>query len=176
MELTISISTIITACFGFLGVYVLMPFALIGRDILLIKFINKVLLNDDFWQNVRIMESDKAHYNYFYSKGTTIDYPIKNGSTTYKIDGKEVSKEKFESYEKNRDFHYGRMNSIWKRIALKNNIAVKMFKYFKLDEYNDFLEKRSAAFYELAMNFIKQNENNIQAEQQVNSSKNDTPQ
>ncbi|AKK84100.1 hypothetical protein ABY61_23520 [Klebsiella aerogenes] len=176
MELTVSISTVITACLGFLGVYVLMPFALIGRDILLIKFINKVLLNKDFWLNVRIMESDRAHYNYLYSKSTSINYPVGDGTTTYKIDGKEVSKEKFENYEKHREFHSERMNAIWQRIALKNNIAVKMFKYFKLDEYNNFLEKRSADLYEQAMSFIKQSENNVQTEQQVNSSKNDTPQ
>jgi hypothetical protein len=33
-----------------------------------------------------------------------------------------------------------------------------MFKYFKLDEYNGFLEKRSDEFYEQALSFIKQKE------------------
>ena len=169
MELTVSLSTIITACFGFLGVYVLMPFALIARDFLLVKFINKCLLDHSFWQNVRIMESDKAHYNYLYSKNTSVEFPVGSGASICKIGDKEVSNEEFAVYEKNRDFHSNRMHAIWRRIELKNNIAVKMFKYFKLDEYNGFLEKRSAEFYEQALSFIKHKEANAQPIEQAKS-------
>jgi hypothetical protein len=49
-----------------------------------------------------------------------------------------------------------------------------MFKYFKLDEYNGFLEKRSAELYEQALNFIKHNEAKAQSEFQVKDSKIDT--
>ncbi|EED1851480.1 hypothetical protein ED182_RS17250, partial [Escherichia coli] len=87
-----------------------------------------------------------------------VEFPIGRGASIYKIGDKEVSNEEFAVYEKNRDFHSKRMHAIWRKIELKNNIAVKMFKYFKLDEYNGFLEKRSAEFYEQALSFIKQKE------------------
>lgn len=155
MEFTISFSAVITACLGFLGVYVLMPFALILRDFLLIKFIEKFILNEKFWLNVRVRESDRAHMNHFYGKSMSIDFSPNGGDSVCKLDNEVVSHEELQQYESARDFHLKRMNGISKRIELQNNIAVKMFKYFKLDEYEGYINKRAQLYYEQAINMIR---------------------
>lgn len=164
MELTLSLGAVFTACVGFLGVYVLMPFALIFRDYVLIKFINKFLLNEGFWQNLIIFESDRAHCNYFYSKMTEIKHPLGGGTPECSIDGKIVSLEDFNKFEAAREFHVNRMDVVWKKMEFKNNIALKMFKYFKLNEYDDVIEKKSTKLYERAINSIKQKEASKAAE------------
>ncbi|MGS2655981.1 hypothetical protein [Citrobacter koseri] len=158
MELTLSLSTVVTACLGFLGVYVLMPFALIFRDYLLVKFINKYLLNNEFWGYLRMLESDRAHYNYLYNKVTEIKIPLGGGEPDCSINGVKVTPEEFDRYEQQRGFHVERMDEVWKRIEFKNNIAIKIFKYFKLDEYEGVIEKKSKNLYESALSFIKRKE------------------
>lgn len=155
MEFTISFSAVITACLGFLGVYVLMPFALILRDFLLIKFIEKFILNERFWLNIRVVESDRAHLNHFYGKSMSVDFSPNGGDSVCKLDNEVVSHEELQQYESGRDFHLNRMNAIWGKIQFKNNIAMKMFKYFKLDEYEGYIAKRAQAYYDSAINMIK---------------------
>lgn len=155
MEFTISFSAVITACLGFLGVYVLMPFALILRDFLLIKFIEKFILNEKFWLNVRVVESDRAHLNHFYGKSMSVDFSHNGGDSVCKLDNEVVSHEELQQYESARDFHLQRMTSVSKRIEFQNNIAVKMFKYFKLEEYEGYISKRAQLYYEQAINLIK---------------------
>lgn len=158
MELTLSLGSVITAGVGFLGVYVLMPFALILRDYFLIKFINKFFLNESFWQDLIVLESDRAHYDYFYKKNTEIKHPIGGGNPECNIDGKIVSLEAFSSFEHARSFHVERMDTLWKRMEFKNNIALKMFKYFKLNEYENVIKNKSKELYDNAINSIKRKE------------------
>ncbi len=155
MELTLSLGAVFTACVGFLGVYVLMPFALIFRDYVLIKFINKFLLNESFWQNLIILERDRAHCNYFYNKRMEIKHPLGGGTPECSIDDEIVSLDEFTDFERKRGFHVERMDMLWKQMEFKNNIALKMFKYFKLNEYENVIEKKSKEIYEREINSIK---------------------
>ncbi|KMK18925.1 MULTISPECIES: hypothetical protein [Enterobacteriaceae] len=155
MEFTVSLSTIITACLGFLGVYVLMPFALIFRDFLLIKFIEKFILNEKFWLDVRVRETDRAHMNHYYAKSMAVEFSANGGESVCKLDNEVVTHQELQQYESGRDFHLNRMNAIWSKIQFKNNIAMKMFKYFKLDEYEGYIAKRAQAYYDNAINMIK---------------------
>ncbi|AMH01844.1 hypothetical protein AL485_23280 [Serratia liquefaciens] len=158
MELTLSLGSVITAGVGFLGIYVLMPFALILRDYFLIKFINKFFLNENFWQDLILLESDRAHCNYFYNKTTEVKHPIGGGNPECSIDGKIVSLEEFNSFERARGFHVERMGIVWKRMEFKNNIALKIFKYFKLNEYDDVIKNKSKELYDKTINSIKRKE------------------
>ncbi|EOV0983768.1 hypothetical protein ACW6AV_000163 [Edwardsiella piscicida] len=155
MEFTISFSAVITACFGFIGVYVLMPFALILRDFLLIKFIEKFILNEKFWFDVRVRETDRAHINYYYAKSMAVEFSTDGGAAVCKLDNEVVTSEELQQHETGRDFHRNRMNTIWSRIQFKNNIAMKMFKYFKLDEYEGYITKRAQEYYDLEIKRIK---------------------
>lgn len=169
MEFTVSLSTIITACLGFLGVYVLMPFALILRDFLLIKFIEKFILNEKFWFQVRIRETDRAHMNHLYAKSMSIEFSASGGDSVCKLDNEVVTNEELQQYESGRDFHLNRMNAIWSRIQFKNNIAMKMFKYFKLDEYEGYIAKRAQAYYDNAINTLKLKEGDVKSPDSVSA-------
>lgn len=155
MEFIISFSAVITACLGFLGVYVLMPFALILRDFLLIKFIEKFILNEKFWLDVRVRETDHAHLNHYYSRSMAVEFSTDGGDSVCKLDNEVVTSAELQQHESGRDFHRDRMNAIWSRIQFKNNIAMKMFKYFKLDEYEGYIAKRAQEYYDLAIKMIK---------------------
>ncbi|WP_212591508.1 hypothetical protein, partial [Enterobacter hormaechei] len=68
MELTIPISTILTAALGFLGVYIIMPIALIVRDQLIIIYIETCILTPKFWGFIHELTIEKAYYNVIYTK------------------------------------------------------------------------------------------------------------
>ncbi|VEI61609.1 Uncharacterised protein [Serratia rubidaea] len=107
-----------------------------------------------------MLESDRAHLNYLYNKTAEIKYPLGGGVPEFSIDGKIVSQKEFETLECSRSFHVDRMEIVQKRIALKNNIALKLFKHFKLNEYDGIIEKKSKELYESAINSIKRKEAN----------------
>ncbi|WP_201507164.1 hypothetical protein [Klebsiella aerogenes] len=132
MELTVSISTVISACLGFLGVYVLMPFALIGRDFLILKFIERYILNDEFWTNLRIVNTDKAIHNYQFA-GKKSQVKISNAGQYYTIDGREVTESEYLRFERGLQMHLNRINQLEPKILLRTNFIVWADKYFKLE-------------------------------------------
>ncbi|ELM3736957.1 hypothetical protein RYR42_002444 [Edwardsiella piscicida] len=158
MEFTVSLSTIVTACLGFLGVYVLMPFALILRDFLLIEFVFKFILNERFWFDVRVVETDRATINYFYNKSCLIEFSIDGRESVCKIGDDVVSYERASKYQENRSNCINRMNAISERIGLRNSIAKNVFKYFKLSEYEGYVAKKAKRYYDQELELFKTKE------------------
>ncbi|EPT3102228.1 TPA: hypothetical protein I8243_004574 [Citrobacter freundii] len=132
MELSISFSTIITAALSFLGVYFLMPLLLIGRDYLILKVIDKYILNDEFWTWLRIVSIDKAIHNERYAdKKTQVSFHAIG--TTYTIDGQNVSEQEYHDFERGREMHLNRINQIEPKIIMRKNLIEWAEKHYKLD-------------------------------------------
>lgn len=132
MELSISFSTIIAAVLSFLGVYFLMPLLLISRDFLILKVIDKYILNDKFWTLLRIVSTDKAIHNERYAdKKTQMLFNAKG--TIYTIDGQEVNDRAYLNFERGREMHLNRINQNEPKIILRRNLIVWAEKYYKLD-------------------------------------------
>ncbi|MCX8958343.1 hypothetical protein EHW65_14100 [Erwinia psidii] len=131
MELTISLSTIVSAGLGFLGVYILMPIALILRDQLIIFYINRYVITDDFWIKLRICTQDKAYFNEKFRKSTSVAF----GSTgnTYTIDGLAFSEAEFNHYESGRKLHLDRMTRLDQEILTKCNLLKWINRHFKME-------------------------------------------
>lgn len=132
MELSISFSTIITAALSFLGVYFLMPLLLMGRDFLILKIIDKYILNDEFWTWLRIVNTDKAIHNERYA-GKKTHLSFRASGTTYTIDGQGVSEQAYLNFERGRDMHLNRINKIEPKIIMRKNLIEWAEKYYKLD-------------------------------------------
>ncbi|EML4686661.1 TPA: hypothetical protein U2L42_004905 [Citrobacter amalonaticus] len=132
MELSISFSTIVAAALSFLGVYFLMPMLLISRDFLILKVIDKYILDDKFWTLLRIVSTDKAIHNERYADiKTQMSFNAKG--TTYTIDGQEVSDQVYLNFERGREMHLNRINQNEPKIMLRRNLIVWVEKYYKLD-------------------------------------------
>ncbi len=105
MELTIPISTILTAALGFLGVYIIMPIALIVRDQLIIIYIEKCILTPKFWAFIHELTIEKAYYNVIYTKKYEVRAPEGfehiEEKRTYFIDDVEVSLKTFNDFLSN---------------------------------------------------------------------------
>ncbi|EDN2294615.1 hypothetical protein MKV48_001191 [Salmonella enterica] len=132
MELSISFSTIIAAALSFLGVYFLMPLLLIGRDFLILKIIDRYVMNKRFWLLLRIVSTDKAILNERYAGRETQMSFHENGST-YTIDGKEVDAQTYTIFENGLQMHMNRINQNEPRIILRRNLIGWAEKYYKLD-------------------------------------------
>ncbi|OMP96477.1 hypothetical protein [Raoultella terrigena] len=159
MELTVSISTVITACFGFLGVYVLMPFALIGRDFLILKFIERYIMNEGFWSILRIVNTDKAIHNYQFA-GKKSQMSIVGMGQRYTIDGKEVTESEYLQFERGLQMHLNRINQLEPKILLRTNFIVWADKYFKLESgLMKQIERFSKRVYERQIRTLKEQDN-----------------
>ena len=132
MELSISFSTIITAALSFLGVYFLMPLLLIGRDFLILKVIDKYILNDDFWMWLRMVSTDKAIHNERFAERKT-QVSFHSTGKICSIDGQEVSEQAYQSFERGREMHLSRINTIEPKIIMRKNLIEWAEKYYKLD-------------------------------------------
>jgi hypothetical protein len=110
---------------------------------------------EKFWLDVRVRETDRAHMNHYYAQNMAVEFSANGGESVCKLDNEVVTHQELQQYESGRDFHLNRMNAIWSKIQFKNNIAMKMFKYFKLDEYEGYIAKRAQAYYDNAINMIK---------------------
>lgn len=156
MELTISFSTILVACLSFFGVYVLMPVALIARDMLVVKVINKWVLNSDFWLILKIYESDRAHLEILYP--LPVSTSIEDEGHKLFIGDVEVDGQRFNDYVKGQSFHENRMIGLQPKIIFRTNLVTWLFKHYKFEGFRNPTKEYSEKFYEDSINDLKRRE------------------
>lgn len=145
MELSVSGWTILWAVLSFLGVYIFMPVFMIGRDLLIIKVVERWILNAEFWRMLRVSFTDKAFYNEIYNRSTEVDEISQ--PPRYVIDGQEVTKVDLENYYKAKKEHWDRYQQSKMRIAITKKLITSIDKYFKAEtKFEDFFEKESERF------------------------------
>lgn len=130
MELTISFSTILMACLGFLGVYILMPIALTFRDYLVVYCISRFIYNAEFYDDLKKSFKCKAELMTIYNKYgfVTEDEPLRCF-----IDGVEVSEKKYQRYGFKKLMRETAIESVENKLRIKLNFIHWIEKYFKLD-------------------------------------------
>jgi hypothetical protein len=137
MELTIPFSTILSAALGFLGVYIVMPLALIIRDQLIIMYIERVILTAKFWIFIKQLTVDKAYYNTIYTKKYEVRVPVdvedREENRKYLIDDVEVSQEAFSDFLMNQKVHVERIAKSESRALSKTNLLKWISKHFKME-------------------------------------------
>ncbi|KGP45251.1 hypothetical protein [Morganella morganii] len=163
MELTIPFSTIVMAFLGFLGVYILLPFALICRDFIILKLINKFLLSKNFYAMLSENTKAKACNNFIFA-GRSLNMKFDSKDETIYIFGdKEISENEYHRLNKLLDKTIKTLDATTPIIQSKISRMDDIDKYYKLDaklldSLNDYVEK----LYEREVNRLK-NDNNVRS-------------
>lgn len=66
----------------------------------------------------------------------------------YEIDCKKVSKEEFDEYKRQFDFHKRRYRQNYNALIIRNNLINRIFKYYKLEDYLDAIRKDADSKYD----------------------------
>ncbi|WP_413725374.1 hypothetical protein [Sodalis sp. RH16] len=160
MELTITWGIIAKACIGFLGIYILMPLALIIRDFLVTKFIEKFIFNYSFFNDLERLQRSKAMCDFRYNKNVRYNYD--DGAHKYFIADIQVSEVLFHKYENESALHMKTVESLSPTVTLKINWMRWSDKYFKMKTNGAEIASKSAArIYKDAVNEIKSNYEDI---------------
>lgn len=132
MELTIPFSTVFMACLGFLGVYVLVPFALACRDLIILKLIEKYLLNEKFFKMLSENTRAKACNNTVFV-GKALNVGFRMSEPFYTFGDKEINKAEYERLEKMLNRTQKILDITTPVIQTKITRMVTIDKYYKLD-------------------------------------------
>ncbi|ENN6548444.1 hypothetical protein AB9X53_001445 [Enterobacter hormaechei] len=154
MELTISFSTILMAALGFLGVYILMPLALVIRDHLILITIEKKIVNAKFWIMVADCQRALAMIDTVYS--THWSYAKKDGVEVCSIKGIPVSLEKFLKLQNQREESIKIYRHLNVKIKNRINWLIWAEKYFKVElKTADEIKKEMEDSYNFEVERIK---------------------
>lgn len=134
-ELIIPLSTILSGVLVFLGIYVLSPLAIILRDFLILYILKKFIINQSYYMKVDILNLDKANLDLIYNKSSSYY------NDRYGIDFKEVSELEYKKYIDQYNFHKKRFSSIHNELIFKLNLLGRICKYFKLEDFQDSINK-----------------------------------
>lgn len=132
MELEISWAVVLKVCIGGLVTYAILPLFLVARDLLILKVIEKYVINSELHGYLRIYASDKWFLENKFNKDTLSDFSVE--PPVFKIDGQVVTKELLDSYEKSHHFHEDRLYGVSAKLKLKSNLIIWLTKHYKLDE------------------------------------------
>ncbi|GKX44774.1 hypothetical protein SOASR015_38080 [Pectobacterium carotovorum subsp. carotovorum] len=158
-EIIIPISTIINAILIFTGAYILSPAAMIVRDFIILRLIKCFILNKYYWDKIEIMQMDKAYLDIKYNKEWSArDIPVNGDGGLHEIDSKEVSKDEFDKYKKQYDFHSRRYRINYNALIVRNNLINRVFKYYKLEDYLEAIRKDADSKYDGWVRHLKKNE------------------
>ncbi|EKZ6287094.1 hypothetical protein RE011_004348 [Klebsiella aerogenes] len=166
MELTISFSTILMAAFSFLGVYIIMPLALILRDQLIIMYIERCILTRAFWVFIHELTVDKAYYNVIYTKKYEVRAPEGfehvEEKRTYFIDEIEVSLITFGEFLSNQKSYVDRIARNEPKALAKTNLMKWISKHFKMDaKFVDVVDDYVKHVYDLTVYDIKNKKKDV---------------
>lgn len=154
MELTISLSTILMAALGFLGVYILMPLALVIRDHLILITIEKKIVNARFWIMLEDCQRALAMIDTVYS--THWSYAKKNGVEICSISGVPVSLKKFLKYQEKREESVNVYRHLNVKVKNRINWLIWAEKYFKIElKSADEIKKEMEEIYNYEVGRIK---------------------
>lgn len=158
-EIIIPTSTIINAILIFAGVYIVSPAAMIVRDFLILRVAKAFILNKYYWDKMEIMQMDKAYLDIKYNKNWSCrDVPENGDGGLYEIDYKQVSKEEFDEYKCQFDFHKRRYRHNYNALIIRNNLINRVFKYYKLEDYLDAIRKDADSKYDRWVNHLTKDE------------------
>jgi len=166
MELTIPISTILTAALGFLGVYIIMPIALIIRDQLIIIYIEKCILTPKFWAFIHELTIEKAYYNAIYTKKYEVRAPEGfehvEEKRTYFIDDIEVSLKTFSDFLSNQKNYVDKIAKKEPKALAKTNLMKWISKHFKMEaKFVDVVDDYVKHVYDLTLSDIKNKKKDV---------------
>ncbi|MFZ8816709.1 hypothetical protein ACI8EP_11920 [Klebsiella michiganensis] len=158
MELTISFSTIIMACLSFMGVYILMPIVLIGRDYVVMLISEKFIVTEAFWQDIADLSRDKVNYNIMYGS-KNFRWEESEGEVKYFWGENEITENDYNHHQKNKSMLLNSMNTLNYRVQSRMNICVWVERHFKLKEtIDEQVREASEHAYESALSARKQRE------------------
>lgn len=148
-ELIIPLSSIVSAIFIFLGVYIFSPLAIIARDFFILTLFKKYILNQKFYMGIDMLNLDKAYLDLIYNKSSS------TYNNRYEIDNEEVTKEEYDKYIKQYNFHKNRFSKIHNELILKLNLIGRVCKYYKLDDFQESINKDIDKNYDIHIESLK---------------------
>ncbi|EJD6408706.1 hypothetical protein P7V44_00810 [Providencia sp. CRE-3FA-0001] len=148
-ELIIPLSSIVSAIFIFLGVYIFSPLAIVARDFFILTLFKKYILNQKFYMSIDMLNLDKAHLDLIYNKSSS------TYNNRYEIDNEEVTKEEYDKYIKQYNFHKNRFSKIHNELILKLNLIGRVCKYYKLDDFQESINKDIDKNYDIHIESLK---------------------
>ena len=131
-------------------VYVISPALLAIRDILLLKVIEKFIITDELFFNIKLCESDRWQLNNKFSFSREVGIPLASGESVLKIGDKKVSIKEFHDYEENLNFHQVRFDKLNAKINMRHNLIFWLTKHYKTDELKSPIPKLREEAYERA--------------------------
>lgn len=147
MELEISWQIILKVICGGLFTYFIFPLVLIGRDLLLLKAMEKWIINPKLNSDIRMCESDRWFLNNKYNK--TYGVAFKQSGNIYSIGEKKVTLEEFDQYEQGKKFHENRFYPVNAKINMKNNLLIWLTKHYKMDDFHNPISDLRKNYYEI---------------------------
>ena len=124
MPLEISWEVIFKVIAGGLFTYAIFPLVLVGRDLLILKGIEKWIINSDLNSKIRICELDRWYLDNKYNKRVEVN--LRNDGNVYKIDDEIVSHDVFEEYDRGKKFHQDRFYPIDQECPLQGHLANRL--------------------------------------------------
>ena len=115
-----------------LFVYIIFPALLVLRELLLHKALEKWVLTNQLNSMILMCESDRWYLNNKYNKSESITYTNDSDTKKYQIDTKEVSKDEYFNYVKNKSFHLTRFEKVDAKIAMRHNLITWFSRHYKL--------------------------------------------
>lgn len=115
--------------------YLMAPLLLVLRSYLLFKVIEKYLLNSSLHFEIDICESDRWYLANKYQKKRNIKIPVSGGETIYELDGEQVTREQYESYESGLNMHQSRFHLLDAKINSRQNLIFWLTNHYKQDGF-----------------------------------------
>lgn len=128
--------------------YVVFPILLVIRDLLLHKAIGTLILTKGLTNLIVMCESDRFQLKNNFNKNMSLH--MSTESTTYKLDGVEVSEKEYLEYEKNRNFHINRFELANSKIGLRHNLITWLTQHYKLEKSTNPIPAMREKYYALA--------------------------
>ena len=114
--------------------YVFLPLALVCRDFVLWKAIDRFILTDELIHKINVYASFLVNWNTNFVGKVSIE--SKHNTTKYFIDDEEVKKEKWDAYRKDRDDLQDAMNKTLFYIKRRSNLVTWLLKHYKQESDN----------------------------------------
>ena len=127
--LEISWSSILKVSVSVMGLYVIAPLLLIGRDLLITKLIETCVLTKSFRDSIHLCETDRWLLDNKYNEPLIID----NGE--YYIGTQKVAQEQYDNYEKAMWRHHERFEFLDAKIQFRDNIINYAMNHYKNSSY-----------------------------------------
>ena len=153
----LSWSIIVKVLLAGLVTYVLLPLALVGRDFLLWKVIDWFVLNSKLQSRIHMYANDVWYLRTKYN-GDMVQGRGDDGTLTYSISGRPVTKQEFERYWNAWEFHDKRAAVSNLYVQRRHNLMVWLIRHYKLDKEENPIPKWQESAYKNVETRSKEND------------------